>query len=294
MKLIKNILKKIVPPTINILNRNVDAIIRKQDQSIKDIDSIDKKIIVLQKKQDSLIKLKDDVQRLRKEIEKSTRINNEAVWAAIFNNTISNSAWLKDRSFSPGRWAVGYPCLYVMYRILNDMRPQNILEIGLGQSTRMIGQYAAAFDNINHILVEHDKDWINFFINDFKLSSHTKVKQLDREMISYKDAESVRVFKGFKESFSNQKFDFIFIDAPLGSDMKQYSRIDTLFILPDCLSDNFVILIDDFNRIGEQHTVAEIENILNNASIPYKKGKYSGQKDCAVICSEKLGFCTSL
>ena len=43
----------------------------------------------------------------------------EILWAQIFNNTISSSAWLKDASFSPGRAAVGYPFLYACYRILD-------------------------------------------------------------------------------------------------------------------------------------------------------------------------------
>lgn len=47
----------------------------------------------------------------------SSRNASEAVWAEIFNNAITGSEWLTDTAFSPGRWAVGYPYLYVMYRV---------------------------------------------------------------------------------------------------------------------------------------------------------------------------------
>ena len=47
-------------------------------------------------------------------------MQNELYWAQIYNSTTQNSAWLTENNFSPGRWAVGYNFLYVMYRILSE------------------------------------------------------------------------------------------------------------------------------------------------------------------------------
>ena len=234
------------------------------------------------------------VERARSQAADSARHASEAVWAQIFNNTISESLWLKDKTFSPGRWAVGYPYLYVMYRVLNETRPKRILELGLGQSTRMIAQYAAAFQDVEHIVVEHDPEWVEFFCNDFPIPKNTKVVMLEREMVPYKDAEAVRVFKGFKETFQGQKFDFISVDAPYGADMKQYSRIDVLNLIPDGLSEKFVIMVDDTERNGETHTISEIESYLTEAQILYSRGKYSGRKDCMIVCAKQIGFLSSL
>ena len=238
--------------------------------------------------------LADTAEKARRQAADSARHASEAVWAQIFNNTISESLWLKDKTFSPGRWAVGYPYLYVMYRVLNETRPKRILELGLGQSTRMIAQYAAAFQDVEHIVVEHDPEWVEFFCNDFPIPKNTKVVMLEREMVPYKDAEAVRVFKGFKETFQGQKFDFISVDAPYGADMKQYSRIDVLNLIPDGLSEKFVIMVDDTERNGETHTISEIESYLTEAQILYSRGKYSGRKDCMIVCAKQIGFLSSL
>lgn len=238
--------------------------------------------------------LADTAEKARRQAADSARHASEAVWAQIFNNTISESLWLKDKTFSPGRWAVGYPYLYVMYRVLNETRPKRILELGLGQSTRMIAQYAAAFQDVEHIVVEHDPEWVEFFCNDFPLPKNTKVVMLEREMVPYKDAEAVRVFKGFKETFQGQKFDFISVDAPYGADMKQYSRIDVLNLIPDGLSEKFVIMVDDTERNGETHTISEIESYLAEAQILYSRGRYSGRKDCMIVCAKQVGFLSSL
>ena len=238
--------------------------------------------------------LADTAEKARRQAADSARHASEAVWAQIFNNTISESLWLKDKTFSPGRWAVGYPYLYVMYRVLNETRPKRILELGLGQSTRMIAQYAAAFQDVEHIVVEHDPEWVEFFCNDFPIPKNTKVVMLEREMVPYKDADAVRVFKGFKETFQGQKFDFISVDAPYGADMKQYSRIDVLNLIPDGLSEKFVIMVDDTERNGETHTISEIESYLTEAQILYSRGKYSGRKDCMIVCAKQIGFLSSL
>lgn len=239
-------------------------------------------------------KIAENVERTRRQSIDASRHAAEAVWAQIFNNTITNSTWLRDKTFSPGRWAVGYPYLYTMYRALNEMHPKRILELGLGQSTRMIAQYAAAFQDVEHIVVEHDQNWIDFFCNDFPIPRNTSVVLLDREMISYKNAESVRVFKGFRETFQDQKFDFISVDAPLGGDMKQYARIDVLNLIPSGLSENFIITVDDCNRVGENNTVKEIQQSLTEHQIDYRVGWYSGEKSSVLICPSHMGFLCSM
>ena len=264
---------------------------REQMATRQQADALNKQAEVLAKQGESLAKT---VERARSQAADSARHASEAVWAQIFNNTISESLWLKDKTFSPGRWAVGYPYLYVMYRVLNETRPKRILELGLGQSTRMIAQYAAAFQDVEHIVVEHDPEWVEFFRNGFPLPKNTKVVMLKREMAPYKDAEAVRVFKGFKETFQGQKFDFISVDAPYGADMKQYSRIDVLNLIPDGLSEKFVIMVDDTERNGETHTISEIESYLAEAQILYSRGRYSGRKDCMIVCAKQVGFLSSL
>ena len=249
---------------------------------------------MLRQAEEQRAQLGSAVEKVRLQSVEGMQYASEAVWAETFNNTISGSRWLKNTAFSPGRWAVGYPALYAMYRVLNETRPRRILELGLGQSTRMIAQYAAAHEGVEHVVVEHDPGWIAFFQNDFAMSGRSRIVQMDREMVSYKDAETVRVFMGFREAFAGQKFDFIFIDAPLGGDMKQYARIDVLGLLPDCLTEDFVIMIDDAERSGETRSIMEMRKRLDEAGILYKYGRYSGRKDAVMICAEHKGFLTTM
>lgn len=323
----KDILKKILPPPVRSFMREMEALRQLTErqthllgQGQQELQIAVKHLLEEQQKQAELLRqgnademaqiqeVRTALQQMEKEQKHlsaiaeeisrrsmdAARYASESVWAEIFNNTITGSCWLTNTAFSPGRWAIRYPVLYVMYRILNEARPKRILELGLGQSTRMIAQYAAAHEGVTHQVVEHDLEWISFFQNDFQLPSNSKIVQLDREMVPYQEAEAVRVFTNFRETFSGQKFDFIFIDAPLGGDMKQYARIDVLGLLPECLSENFVIMIDDANRIGEKRTIAEIQKRLDEAGILYKCGRYSGRKDTVVIAARSREFLTTM
>ena len=227
-------------------------------------------------------------------VRRTERMASEEVWAHIFNNTTSESNWLLNKNFSPGRWGVGYPYLYAMYRVLNETHPKQILELGLGQTTRMIAQYAAANHDVRHTIVEHDPKWIEFFSHDFALPSNSQIVRLDRDFTSYKEAKSIRIFRGFKEAIGNQSYDFISVDAPLGADMEQYARIDVLNLIPLCLAKEFVIMIDDTERNGERNMIKELQQYLNNAGLEYQIGVYSGQKECTLLCSKQLRFLKSM
>lgn len=218
----------------------------------------------------------------------------ELIWAATFQSVTAKSSWFRNKSLAPGRWALGYPALYILYRVLNEMRPKNILELGLGQSTRMIAQYAAHYKGVRHTVVEHDKDWVAFCKKDMRLSENSGLVLLEREMVPFREAQSVRVFSGFADRFKDQSFDFICIDAPFGADMTEYARVDVLKLMPQILKKSFVLLLDDFGRPGEQHTARAMEEMLAAHGIAFAKGVYSGLKKTLILCSTDNRFFTSL
>ena len=53
-------------------------------------------------------------------------------------------------------------------------------------------------------------------------------------------------------------------------------------------------MLDDFNRPHEQSTAAEIERVLNDNTISFSRGVYSGQKQTILFCSDDIKFLTSM
>lgn len=226
-------------------------------------------------------------------------IANEILWANIFHDTIIGSKWLQNQPFSPGRAAVGYPTLYALYRILDEFQPKSILELGLGQSTKMIGSYVRwkvqHKEECHHIIVEHDRSWIDFFQNSFELSEGTEVIQMDLIKAELESPQGlmteVNLYEGFGQNLKAYKYDLIFIDGPFGSPV--YSRMDVIDLLPECLEDSFILMMDDAERNGEQNTLQMMSNLLRESKIDISCNFYSGQKTTAIITSRDLHFyCT--
>lgn len=248
-----------------------------------------------------LVTLDDKVNKISKllsdtgnETSQAKRQAAETVWSCVWHDTVVDSEWLLDKKFSPGRWAVGYQYLYALYRVLNEYRPENILELGLGQSTKMIGQYAEYNKETNHIVVEHDAGWEEFYKNNNAMCERTTVMHMDLKYEKFMDAEDIAFYDGFETKLKDMKFDFISIDAPFGSGHQEYARVDTLKIIPQCLAERFVIMIDDYNRLGEQAMVELMKSKLENSGISYCCGKYSGEKDTYIIVSEDYKFLCSM
>lgn len=243
--------------------------------------------------------INNEYKKLEALMKSHVAVSREILWANIFHDTIRGSRWLCEQPFSPGRAAIGYPTLYALYRILDEYQPKNILEMGLGQSTKMIGSYIKWKDSKNeachHYIVEHDRSWIEFFKNMFQLSCSTEVVHLDLKRVELDDIEGkpteVNMYSGFRERFQNQKYDLVFIDGPFGSPV--YSRIDIIDLLPECLADSFIIMLDDSERPGEQNTLKMILNLLEESGIEYAFNYYGGEKASAIITSQDLHFlCT--
>lgn len=106
-----------------------------------------------------------EIGELKQKIARLEMVAMESVWANVFHDATRNSEWLTDKAFCPSGGAICYQTMYVAYRILNDVKPKRILELGLGQSTKLIGQYAAAHQGVSHKVVENNADWISFFLN---------------------------------------------------------------------------------------------------------------------------------
>lgn len=258
------------------------------------IEALDKKVSALSTTPASIQQVKEELKVVERNINNTQRSSDEVLWGMIFNNTITNSTWLIDRTFSPGRWAVGYQYLYVLYRTLNEIHPTSILELGLGQSTKMITQYAHSNSACSHIVTEHNKEWIEFYQNANFVSNNTQIQTFELGKEPYLDDPGVTCYLDFETPLKGKTFDLISIDAPFGHPCNKYARVDVLKLLPGCLSQRFVILIDDYNRPGEVKMVELLKQILEDNNIAYSAGQYKGAKYTCIITSTDLSFLCSM
>lgn len=216
--------------------------------------------------------------------------NEEILKSQIFNSAICDCEWLRIKNVCPSGWAANYNLLYTIFRILNNARPQSILEFGLGQSSKLIHQYANYY-NVSAITGEHDAKWISFFENDKRGDYPINILPLEVEMTNFKGYKT-RTYKDITELLKGRKFDFIFVDGPIGSE--HYSRSQIIDIAKNNLKDSFCIVIDDYERNGEKETTQELMKSLRENNVDFCTAIYRSTREHILICSKDLHFLTSL
>ncbi len=213
-------------------------------------------------------------------------------WADVYHDSIKGISFLQTLPLNIGRWAGGYPFFYVLNRVLKDFRPKSILEMGLGESTKFVSLYLDNYlTNTNHNVLEQDEKWVAFFNENFQLSEKSKIvlsplttKTIDNFKVnSYKDLSVVE----------NEVYNLYLIDGPFGSD--NISRYEIVELSKKFkIGDEFIIIMDDYNRIGEQNTINKLLDVLNSKGITFYSNIYSGLKSVFILGTEKYKHVRSL
>ena len=223
---------------------------------------------------------------------KDRKLLNEILNSQIFHSSIQNNEWLINKSFSPGNWAVDYAFLYTLYRILNEARPQKIVEFGLGQTTKLIDQYSNFYKKITFTF-EHDNNWIDFFHHSYNLGAYSKIIYSELSEVDYKGSKTLRYKEDIANKVDGGDIELVILDGPFGS--KYYSRIQILDLIPNSINiNNFCILIDDYQRLGEKQTAQEIFSTFSDHGIKYRSKVFNSSKDHILICSLNNTFLTSI
>ncbi len=121
------------------------------------------------------------------------RYNMELRWAHVYHDSIRDKEYMSKLPLNIGRWAGSYAFFYVLNRILSDYKPKEILELGLGESSKVISTY---LDNYliesSHTIIEQDDSWKDSFNERFKLSTRSNIHILPLQKKNVKGFEIKR------------------------------------------------------------------------------------------------------
>ena len=218
----------------------------------------------------------------QREILGEVRENN---WSSIYHDSIKGIPYLEDLPLNIGRWAGGYSFFYILNRVLKEYKPAKILEMGLGESSKFISVYLDNYlYNTEHYILEQDKDWAAHFNKNFQLSKNSRIVISPLTTKIIKD-NNVKCYEDLSV-INNQIYNLYVIDGPFGS--INFSRFEIVELSKGFSTDDeFIIIMDDYNRVGEQNTIAALIEILNDKKITFYSNVYSGKKEVFILGTEK-------
>jgi len=215
----------------------------------------------------------------------------ELLKSQAFCVAVANTNWIKNKVFYPGRWAADYSLLLTLYRALEEIRPANILEFGLGETSKLIHQYADFEKGVNAITIEHDNEWINSFKDRMRIEYKMEIVVCELEEVTV-DGFVSKSYKSIREKLGSIKYDLIIIDGPFGSD--RFSRPSILYIADKNIADDFCIIFDDMVRKGEQDTFFKLVELFQKNGKNVHVAIHPGVKRHGVICSDKFKFMVTI
>ncbi|MDR3117202.1 MAG: hypothetical protein LBT98_01375 [Puniceicoccales bacterium] len=214
----------------------------------------------------------------------------EAAWAAMFHDAVVGSEWYRPVALFPGRGAIGYGALYVIYRVLDEIRPHCVLECGSGESTKMFVQYAEFF-GADLTVAEHSPFWLKRCLAQTPAAARYCVAVAGESISVDGKSKSLSYNREQLIGDGTRRYEFIFVDGPPGS--PSFSRPQVLDLVP-YLAERFVIVMDDYERNGERETIAELAKRLRTAGKDFVQTVFHSQKQVVLLCSPDLEFLTSL
>jgi hypothetical protein len=213
--------------------------------------------------------------------------NEELLFAHLFADSRRDCRWLKDKSFSPFQGAANYSFLYKLFRIYDIIKPQSILEFGLGQTSKLTCQYLKYSNRrARAIIVDDNQQWLEVYRRQLPVSKNLKLVKLETQSFRHAGRETANSrYANLAKKIKKQKFDLIIIDGPIGYG-KFYPRTNILDLVPH-LAKQFIVVFDDAEREGEQRTMKLFAKKLEAASIPYQTFNLPSVKMQTYFCDRK-------
>ena len=270
------------------------AILDRVQERLEDLSDL-KEIDFAQKSE--LDVLSQDIEKQKSELlEKVQNLQNKAQlqyqelnFADLLHDSTQNSPWLKDKNFALYGWAANYSFIYTLFRILDNVQPAHILEMGLGQTSMVTTQYIANKKPAADLdIIENDESWIKVYEPKLAKSQNIKLHQCDIEFFDY-EGEQSRKYKELNKITGDKKYNLIIVDGPFGGAQK-LPRSNIVELIEHNLAQDFIIMFDDAERAGEQNTIAQTKAKLTSLGIKFGTQQRNALKSQVLIFSKSCEF----
>ena len=192
-----------------------------------------------------------------------TKPGMEVIYRDLFVRELTRVGIEDD--FFPVGGAANYSLLYLILRALTEFPVAAILEVGAGQTTLLIDKVTTVLNRKFDILtLEHDPAWVQHIRQ--QVASDVRHCLLEPLQVARR-----RVDYYADPKIDGRKFDLMVLDGPTAFDFRsRYNRLGFLRHL-DAIGEDFIIIVDDVERPGEQRLVSEITRALRQRGSTFRK-----------------------
>ncbi len=176
-----------------------------------------------------------------------------------------------DEVFYPVGAAASYSLMYLLTRVMSELPVKHVVELGSGQTTVLIDRLRP--EEGSHTAYEQSDVWAH------TVSQRAPRCSVRHSPLTAKTFDGV-AYAGFGD-LQTTAFDLLLVDGPNGTD--HVSRYDCVSLVDANGTKDFIVIVDDAARPGEQETVAALVNVMARKGIEHKLNYLAGRTTQAVI-----------
>jgi hypothetical protein len=222
---------------------------------------------------------------------------NDVQYAIAFNHGLGRAGYALDDIFTEG--AAANPSLQLFnFKVLRLCRPKQILELGSGQTTKVLSWYARANSEAYVLTLEQDEAWVNRLKP--QVAHDYRHVDLETQEFTCRGTNLRLTAPWYRDvpELESQRFDYVLVDGPdygkRGTEHIDYSRGGILKWMPSILAESFVIVFDDAERYGEIMTIGALKSLLRACAVRFVSFAIHGMKTQVVLCSPDKAYLQSV
>ena len=166
-------------------------------------------------------------------------------------------------------WAASPDFLLKLIELIFLYKPKNVIELGSGVSTIIIGLALNKISEAKLVSLDHEEEYAIKTNGLIELNGlGRKIKVNYSPLNSYKIEDSNWLWYDTNSIKSQANIDFIIVDGPPRK-LQEKSRFPALPILFEKLSRESTIILDDSNRDNEIEVIESWQKFLDNKRVTY-------------------------
>ncbi len=177
--------------------------------------------------------------------------------------------------------AANYSLLYLIDRIIEENIISRCLEFGIGQSTLLLSALRENKD-FDLISVDHDQYWID------QMRGKVSHKLIHAPLRKTNFSGVTTEFYDMGFLTAEDRFDLVIVDGPPAFMTDKFARIGVLEVAKEHLMPDFVIVMDDAERVGEQTTIEVLRQTIADTGESFHECTTEAQKHQHVFCTDKF------
>lgn len=216
--------------------------------------------------------------------------------AVALENGLRRAQWHLTDFFYDGAAATASLQL-IHFKVLRFTKPRRILELGSGQTTKVLSAYARENPGTYVLTLEQDREWAarlkDEMAHDYR---HVPLETMEVALPGESRKVTTRWYSDVQD-LHGAPFDYILVDGPdTGIECAEagyLGRAGILNYLPRLLAPSFVLIFDDAERLGEAGTIEQVAKVLEHQSVSFRRFDIYGVKTQTVFCSPNFTFLAS-